>query len=116
MNQPHRQLDPSFLPPTLLERIKHRRVHARTVKPGGVRITTRSGTQFVLPTLADAAPVGENTSVYVWWTPAGLVCAPVAEIDAEESRHADLGEMIKRAREELAKARAARALPRATAD
>jgi len=103
--------DPTVLPATLLDRIKQRRVHARTVKPGGVRITTRSGTHYTLPTADGAGPVGEHTSVYVWWTHAGLVCAPVAEVDAAEARFVDVGGLIQRARDELAKARAARSQP-----
>ena len=100
--------DASILPASLLERIKQRRVHARTVKPDGVRITTRSGNQYLLSLLAGSEPVGDGLSVYVWWAPAGLVCAPVADVDAAEATQVNVVDQVKRARDDLARARAAR--------
>jgi hypothetical protein len=53
-------------------------------------------------------PIEPDTEVYVWWKGGGFVCAPVADVDAEEQRSRDIAQRVSQARETLAAARADR--------
>ena len=50
-----------------------------------------------------------GTDVYVWWKGGGFVCAPTAEIDAEESASRSIAERVIQARARLGAAREERA-------
>jgi hypothetical protein len=46
-----------------------------------------------------------GTEVYVWWKGGGFVCAPVAEVRAEESESREVADQVMQARSHLAAAR-----------
>lgn len=53
-------------------------------------------------------PIEPGTEVYVWWKGGGFVCAPTADVDAEERRSRKIEKRVMQARETLAAARADR--------
>jgi hypothetical protein len=50
-------------------------------------------------------PVPPGTPVYVWWKHGGFVCAPVAEVEAEEAQARSIADRVLAARERLQAAR-----------
>jgi hypothetical protein len=50
-------------------------------------------------------PVAAGTAVYVWWKSGGFVCAPVDEVDAEESQARSMADRVDAARARLQAAR-----------
>lgn len=91
--------------PALIAKLKSRRSHARCTSASEVRMKLPSGViAFAVVPDTEALLVGR--SVYVWWSEAGFVCAPVQEVDAVElQRGGDVGAQVQRAREALAQAR-----------
>jgi hypothetical protein len=88
----------------LLEPLKAARRQAVLTERGMVRFELPLGPvemKFSDPHQQLAA----GTEVYVWWKGGGFVCAPVAEVEAEESEHRHIVERVMAARSQLAAAR-----------
>lgn len=100
---------PSELPDSVLDRLKERRVQGRSTGIA-VRVLTRSGRPLDIAFAPTAVAVPRGTTVYVWWSVGGPVCAPVAEVDAEEARSSSISRQVELARATLAKARLDRPL------
>lgn len=100
---------PTDLPDSVLERLKERRVQGRSTGTA-VRVLTRSGRHHDIAFASNAVAVPRGVTVYVWWSVGGPVCAPAAEVDAEEARNSSISRQVELARATLAKARLERPL------
>jgi hypothetical protein len=99
LSWPHTPIYPGLLEPLRAER-------RQTV------LTERGMVRFELPLGPVEMKFSERhhqlaagTAVYVWWKGGGFVCAPVVEVEAEESEHRHIVERVMAARSQLAAAR-----------
>jgi hypothetical protein len=104
LSLPHTTLFPGLL--SELQRSRLRTV----VRPNGIVRFEPPGGVVEMRFARGQAPIAAGTEIYVWWKAGGFVCAPTADIDAEERRARRIEQRVAQAREALAAARADRAL------
>lgn len=92
------------IPEHVILRIKARRVTGLSLGKA-VRLTTRSGNTYDFELVDTAAPLADKVPVYVWWSVGGLVCAPVSQVDTEDSRARSIARKVAEARQALERAR-----------
>lgn len=93
--------------PGLLDALKSVRSRTRITPKGMIRFELVSGL-VEMKIATGQEPIAPDTEVYVWWKGGGFVCAPTADVDAEERRTRKIEKRVMQARETLAAARAER--------
>lgn len=93
--------------PGLLDVLKGVRSRIQVTSKGMIRFELANGS-VEMKVATGQAPIEPGTEVYVWWKGGGFVCAPTADVDAEERRTRKIEKRVLQARETLAAARAER--------
>ena len=99
LSWPHTPIYPGLLDPLKAER-RRTTINER----GMVRFQLAMG-PVEMKFSSPQHQVQAGTEVYVWWKGGGFVCAPVAEVRAEESESRDVADQVMQARSHLAAAR-----------
>jgi hypothetical protein len=90
--------------PELLEALKAQRHKTVVNDRGMIRVDLAQGP--VEMKFCDAQhQLLAGTEVYVWWKGGGFVCAPAAELDADERAAQEIAERFREVRLQLAQAR-----------
>ena len=90
--------------PGLLDALKLGRSRTVVTDKGAIRFQQALGpVEMRFSERSHQLPAG--TEVYVWWKTGGFVCAPTAEVDAEERASRHISERVLQARAELGAAR-----------
>jgi hypothetical protein len=90
-----------------LDVLKGVRSRIQVTSKGMIRFELANGS-VEMKVATGQAPIEPGTEVYVWWKGGGFVCAPTADVDAEERRTRKIEKRVLQARETLAAARAER--------
>ena len=90
--------------PGLLDPLKKLRSPTVVTERGSVRFQLARGT-VEMQLAAGEPPLAAGTPVIVWWKGGGFLCAPAAELKAEERRTRVLCRRVKAARDRLEAAR-----------
>ena len=99
LSWPHTPIYPGLLDPLMGER------HRTTINERGmVRFQLAMG-PVEMKFSSPQHHLEAGTEVYVWWKGGGFVCAPVAEVRAEETEARGVAEQVMLARSHLAAAR-----------
>jgi hypothetical protein len=90
--------------PGLLEALQLGRSRTVVTDKGAIRFQQALGpVEMRFSERSHQLPAG--TEVYVWWKSGGFVCAPTAEVDAEERASRHMAERVLQARAQLGAAR-----------
>ena len=90
--------------PGLLDALKIGRTRTVVTAKGTIRFEQALG-PVEMRFSERAHPLPAGTEVCVWWNSGGFVCAPTAEVDAEEQASRHIAERVLQARAQLGAAR-----------